>query len=182
MKPTRYPILDSKLRPFSYSYGFINISCWWLEAGPAPPPPIPGGKKLSYRELDDLAREQEEDAKDEAALPPLEIEIISGLSLRSMDFMEESDSYVKVKLGRVEQKTKIIKSADPLWQESFRYYPSSRHDTIYFTVLDYDGPAGSEIIGTATLSLEDIPDVGISSPNRWIELKEESGKIQVGVR
>ena len=45
--------------------------------------------------------------QDEAALPPLEVEIIAGLGLRSMDFMEDSDSYVKVRLGKVEQKTKV---------------------------------------------------------------------------
>jgi len=100
LQSTRYPILDSKLRPRDSSYGFINISAWWIAYTP-PPPPTEGERKLTARELDDRARSTEGKALDEAALPPLEVEIISGLGLKSMDFMEQSDSYVRVKIGKV---------------------------------------------------------------------------------
>lgn len=76
----------------------------------------------------------------------------------------------------------MIKSGDPEWNEKFRFYPTSKHDTLFFTVLDYDGPAGSETIGTCKLALEDLPEIGISSADRWMETEEQTGKIQVGVR
>ena len=69
----------------------------------------------------------------------------------------------------MQQESKVIKSADPMWQETFRFYPSTKHQSIDFTVLDYDGPAAfSEVIGTCSLNLEDVPEVGISTPSRWV--------------
>ena len=99
-----------------------------------------------------------------SGLPPLEVVVLRGQELKKMDLdllgrEVSSYAFVEVKLGKAVQRTTVIKDPDPEWNETFRFYPTTRHIPMELTVLDWDALHANDHIGKVVVRLDTmLPD------------------------
>ncbi|KAI9219855.1 C2 domain-containing protein [Blastocladiella britannica] len=109
------------------------------------------------------------------------VQIIAAKDLADEDGIgNKSDPYVKIKSGRHEKKTKVMKGSNPTWNETFEISTQgllSEHDLV-FELWD-DDIGFDDALGSAVVPLEDLKHgprdiwLGLSKGNK------HKGKLHV---
>lgn len=86
-------------------------------------------------------------------LPTLEITVVKGVQLKSMDLNGKSDPYVIIEYANIKKRTKTIsKNLNPEWNEKFEIDLANLDEPILFKFFDYDILTKDDEIGVVILT------------------------------
>eukprot|EP01121_Diplochlamys_sp_Union-15-3_P022125 TRINITY_DN9325_c0_g1_i4.p1 TRINITY_DN9325_c0_g1~~TRINITY_DN9325_c0_g1_i4.p1 ORF type:complete len:266 (-),score=43.34 TRINITY_DN9325_c0_g1_i4:34-792(-) len=117
----------------------------------------------------------------------IRVRIISANSLTSKDLNGYSDPYCEVSVNhQFRQKTRKVKrTLNPQWHQSFDLPVHNPHtDILHFTVKDWDRFSRDDIIGSASMVLNDLirnQEKSVSLPLRCIKNMRSAGVLNVAV-
>jgi uncharacterized membrane protein len=133
-----------------------------------------GGKTMNQSDFVEFYKTIRPDALNE-----LQIVVIKARNLRAADGTTfggtgSSDPFVSLKMGKKEQKTKVIKKdLNPFWNEKFSLRAVDPMISLVVIVSDYNAIGGSTFLGRNTISLKTLLDK--ESEPEWFELRDSSG-------
>eukprot|EP00808_Paulinella_micropora_P000340 g32402.t1 len=120
----------------------------------------------------------------------LVVTVISGTRLPAMDSGKTSDPYVKVTVGKVTNKTKVIKKTlEPQWNQSFTFNEVNVDDPVKFKMADQD-TFSDDLMGTWETTVRKMSrhakaEFGTSfTAEKWfnISTKYPSAQCQLGFK
>lgn len=108
----------------------------------------------------------------------LRITIMEGRNLAAKDRSGKSDPYVRLRYGKVERKTKIVKQdLNPLWRQGFEFPELGNREHLQLKCFDADY-FNDESLGSARVNLEGLEDGVIRDV--WIPLeKVNTGEVRL---
>lgn len=114
------------------------------------------------------------------------VDVCQARNVKKMDLLSQSDTYLKVKVGKQENRTKVFSNSKrPVWNQSFKFGGFMDKPTeVVITAMDRDVVTPDDFIGRVNLNLAAC--WGKTGEWQWIPLlgknKEENvGEIQVRV-
>ncbi|KAI5061768.1 hypothetical protein GOP47_0024273 [Adiantum capillus-veneris] len=108
----------------------------------------------------------------------LRVTVMEGKNLAAKDRTGKSDPYVRLRYGKVERKTKIVKQdLNPLWRQSYEFPELGNGEHLQLKCFDADY-LNDENLGSARINLEGLEDGVVRDV--WIPLEKiNTGEIRL---
>jgi hypothetical protein len=119
----------------------------------------------------------------------LQVIVVKAEKLRAADGTTfgagTSDPFVELKIGKLKQKTKVIKKdLNPFWNEKFSFRVVEPQLALQVIISDYD-LTGNDFLGRTTVSMKSLVMMaagGGASEPEWFELRDSKGNKDTTTR